>query len=441
MTTCRPPPRAARPSPTPGVHRHADGHDGGLDQPDHRRRRGPRHSGAVPKGIYVGWNVDFTEPSGSLNSPVNVILIAASGDGGKTFTTAQYAGQLDDGGTGSNDGADPQIFFTQGTVTGSTRTTAVPGGQINIVSTGDGLSGSTGATIEQSQPDGGVAANDVAASETFTGTTGSILDASPGGTVESWTLNTTPNANDPPGTTILIINTSANPNPPNGAVITFTASGEQVTIKGTSGDTWTLTGTGLADAEPNGAQITFTTGTGTSTPNTSQFTDKVTAASFPTDFTTIDDLEVTLDLTEPNMNQVSIVLIPPTGSDLEPITLLSNLTNDANQATNLVGLNGANLGVLTDVVNGTTVIHNVGTVFDDDAPRVITDGTAAAPWIGHFEPSDLSGDGTVTVQVTAVFRTGHLSRRRSEPGGRPGDEQHQCGRHLDARDHRLREQR
>ena len=89
------------------------------------------------------------------------------------------------------------------------------------------------------------------------------------------------------------------------------------------------------------------TGGSFSIPQTTKFTLNVTAADFPTDFTKIDDLEVTLDIVDPHMNQLSIVLIPPTGSTLAPITLLSNLTSaDGTNDTGTVGLpNLANLGI------------------------------------------------------------------------------------------------
>jgi subtilisin-like proprotein convertase family protein len=85
-------------------------------------------------------------------------------------------------------------------------------------------------------------------------------------------------------------------------------------------------------------------------------------------FTTVSDLSVTLDLTHPNLSDISVVLNPPTGSGLAPITLVSHATGST--------LGGANLGM----VNG----FNVGTVFDESAARSILDGTVGSPYIGTF---------------------------------------------------------
>ncbi len=259
-------------------------------------------STAVPKGIYVGWNTNNTEPNGSSPATVSHIMIAASGDGGKTFTTQQYADGF--GGAGSA----PQILFTQGTTANSARTTAIPGGQMNIVY--NNLSGGT--VIQQSQPDGGVASNDAAATATFssTDTPVPIGDAGP------------------------------------------TPSGGNANIPVTTSDSITVTST-----------------------------------AFPMDFAKIDDIEVTVDIVHPHMNQVSLVLVPPPGSGLTPITLLANATDAAGNGTGQGIANQANLGTLTTVVNNTNIVHNVGTVFDPQAQRAISDGSASSPWIGHFRPA------------------------------------------------------
>ena len=122
----------------------------------------PGTSGAAPKGVYVGWNINFTEPSGSSPASVSRIMIAASGDGGAHFTTNQYADTV-----GTDIGTAPQILFTQGTNSNNVNT--VPGGQMNIVY-GDGTTfingvatGDSDAVIQQNQPDGGTVGNLVAA--------------------------------------------------------------------------------------------------------------------------------------------------------------------------------------------------------------------------------------------------------------------------------------
>ena len=90
----------------------------------------PGTANAVPKGIYVGWNINFTEPQGSAVPAVSRIMIAASGDGGNLdgvagkgmgFTTNQYADTAGSGivnvntNIGVGVGAAPEFLFTQGT--------------------------------------------------------------------------------------------------------------------------------------------------------------------------------------------------------------------------------------------------------------------------------------------------------------------------------------
>ena len=248
---------------------------------------------------------------------------------------------------------------------------------------------------------------DVAAAATFQGTTGAVNDAE-ASTAQDFTLDNSYSA----GANQITVSPSG-PVPPVGTTITFPADGTtdkiaSIVAVGLTSQTWDLTA-GLTLGETVGTTVTFTPTT--STPVTTDFTVNVTSTAFPTDLTTIDDLEVTLDLAETEMNQVSIVLIPPsaalgTGTSatpLTPITLLSNATNDAGGSTSpQVGLaNLANLGVAPgSVFNGT--IRNIGTVFDDNAPRLITDSTATAPWVGFFKPTADDGpNGQITTNSTA----------------------------------------
>ena len=125
-----------------------------------------------------------------------------------------------------------------------------------------------------------------------------------------------------------------------------------------------------------------------------------------TAFGKIDDLDVTVDIQFPDMQTLQIELIPPTGSGLATITLVANGVDDNGNATGVGLPNEANLGVLTDVVNGETFINNVGTVFDDQAPRSIVDGSATTPWIGNFQPEAGSlgeVDGLTPAQVAGKW--------------------------------------
>lgn len=88
----------------------------------------------------------------------------------------------------------------------------------------------------------------------------------------------------------------------------------------------------------------------------------------------VSDLDVTINLTHGNLAEVRIELISPQGTT---IPLLRNAVDDAGNATNQ-GMSGVDLGVL----NG----FSLGTVFDSQAPRVITDGTAGDPHVGRFRP-------------------------------------------------------
>ncbi len=146
------------------------------------------------------------------------------------------------------------------------------------------------------------------------------------------------------------------------------------TIQGETGN--------IADALPTPSGQSY------NIPQTTTFTLNVTAADFPSDFTTIDDLEVTLDIVHPHMNQVSIVLTPPPGSSLAPITLLGNRNDQFGNTFNQGLPDLPNMGTLVTDVNNTNIVNNVGTVFDSDAPRGISDGTATTPWIGHFQPQN-----------------------------------------------------
>jgi subtilisin-like proprotein convertase family protein len=77
-------------------------------------------------------------------------------------------------------------------------------------------------------------------------------------------------------------------------------------------------------------------------------------------FTTLSNLSITLQLTHPNLDQISIQLVPPTGSGLPTTTLAQFLPA------------GANLS---------------GTTFDENAILSINDGNAAAPYNGHYRPT------------------------------------------------------
>jgi subtilisin-like proprotein convertase family protein len=94
-------------------------------------------------------------------------------------------------------------------------------------------------------------------------------------------------------------------------------------------------------------------------------------------FATLDSLDVTVALTHPDLQEISVVLISPGG---QSVTLLANGVDASNNSTGQGVGAGANLGMV-----GSTI---VGTVFDQLAARSITDNQNGAPYIGHFRPEE-----------------------------------------------------
>jgi subtilisin-like proprotein convertase family protein len=136
----------------------------------------------------------------------------------------------------------------------------------------------------------------------------------------------------------------------------------------------------------------------------------------------VTDLTVTINMVEPHMDEVSVVLIPPNG--LPSVTLLLNRVDNAGNV--LPGPNlppqglpdNPDMGEL-QVGTNPNVWDPIGTVFDDSAPRVISDPSAVAPFIGHFQPEAASlrslvtrpdflskASGTWTLEITDFRNTG-----------------------------------
>src|SRR5262245_16160037 len=120
----------------------------------------------VGKGVYVAWNTDATIPAGqsiaSFNQ--NAILVAASSDGGLTFSSPQIVNDAGYAGGVSARVVSPQMYFTQGTANGN-----IAGGQLdfffNQLQTNK-------ITMESSQPDGGDAATAAVVTADFRNDTG-----------------------------------------------------------------------------------------------------------------------------------------------------------------------------------------------------------------------------------------------------------------------------
>src|SRR5262249_15343000 len=124
--------------------------------------------------------------------------------------------------------------------------------------------------------------------------------------------------------------------------------------------------------------------------------DPVTVAT-GANFGTLTDVTVTVNILWPNLTELKIELVSPTG---KTVTLLNNRV-DAPGATisTTQGTTGANMGILT------STNLQVGTTFDDSAARSIVDTAngASAPFTGHFRPEEpLSG---ILSQLNGLTKT------------------------------------
>ncbi len=147
-------------------------------------------------------------------------------------------------------------------------------------------------------------------------------------------------------------------------------------------------------------------------------------------FISLSDLKVKIDMVHPNLNEVTLTLIPPAGSGLSPFTLVQAQTDTAGNTNMGIGVTGANLGV---VETNNFVVPNgeIGTVFDDSAARDIVDINpftggrgAAAPFIGHFRPEgagfgfgslDQTYGGATPAQLNGVW-TLRVTDNRADTG-------------------------
>ena len=125
-------------------------------------------------------------------------------------------------------------------------------------------------------------------------------------------------------------------------------------------------------------------------------------------FQSVSDLSIALSLTHPTLSELSAVLIPPVGSDLPPLTLFNNRTSSTGATLAGQGITGANMGTTASGIR-------LGTVFDDQATRLITDTTAAAPYTSYFRPE---GDGSTTTSGNEIDT--RLWRRDPDERGRTG---------------------
>ncbi|WP_422931845.1 beta strand repeat-containing protein [Singulisphaera sp. PoT] len=100
-------------------------------------------------------------------------------------------------------------------------------------------------------------------------------------------------------------------------------------------------------------------------------------------FGTLSDLSVSVTLSGTAVNTISLVLIPPTGSGLQPVTLVVNGS-----------ISGANLGIATDGIQGSTI-------FSDYGARTIDDKASSSPYMGVYQPSGGAALGGIYRGATA----------------------------------------
>ncbi len=92
-------------------------------------------------------------------------------------------------------------------------------------------------------------------------------------------------------------------------------------------------------------------------------------------FATLGDIEVTLSITHQNLSDLNIQLISPDG---RIVTLVNNRTTAGGQARMGIGITGNNLGWENNIT--------MGTVFDRQAARRITEMGVAAPYQFYIRP-------------------------------------------------------
>jgi subtilisin-like proprotein convertase family protein len=149
------------------------------------------------------------------------------------------------------------------------------------------------------------------------------------------------------------------------------------------------------EAHGSTGPITDARDPGNSQPHISTPTDFFATVAAPTDPNfVVSDINVTVSLTHPQLQELSITLISPAGPNQRRVPLMLNQTTNGGQTINGQGATGANLGRL----NG----NNFGTTFDDNALRTLRGQAATAPFLGHFIPDGFLGafDGLTAADVT-----------------------------------------
>ncbi len=144
-------------------------------------------------------------------------------------------------------------------------------------------------------------------------------------------------------------------------------------------------------------------------------------------FSALSDINVTLAIRHPHVNQLRITLIPPPGAGVGPIQLLDSRVDGLNNArptplpSGLVDNNDTSgntgIGVNNQFVSGT--------VFDQEAARLIFDSGNSAPYIAHFRPengtlSSLYGTDAASLNGTWTLRIQDFRDDDRAAGPTPG---------------------
>ncbi|MGL4551793.1 MAG: beta strand repeat-containing protein, partial [Gemmataceae bacterium] len=424
--------------------------------------------------VSVGVNQVSVTNGGSGNTAIPTVTQTGGGGTGATAVASLTTGvitsiNLFNGGTGFL--VPPLITFT-GTGTGATAVATVVGGVVTAITITNGGSGYTGLTNINFIGGGGTGAfafgnaSGVVTGVTVTnrgtgytsaptvtfvggGGTGAAATAAITGYVSSVALTNqgTGYGSTPttvtfsgPGTGAAAVTTLENNARIAGGRVIFVWSGSssnapgQVVFNKIFLDSSSPDG-GVADGRAATAQLVSSgplgrgTGTfgdafvpGTTPPNNVAVTTRFTLPVTITDpgFTTLTDLNVRLNLRAPNLEQLRIEIVSPSG---QRVALVNSARNPVDGATiNNTGITGANLGT---TIGGATIggianffTQNIGTVFDDQAVRSIRDATTAAPYHGHFrsENTGILGtfngltkaqiDGNWTLEITDTIDNG-----------------------------------
>lgn len=122
-------------------------------------------------------------------------------------------------------------------------------------------------------------------------------------------------------------------------------------------------------------------------PGDSVFTTTIRDIDVPTNFATIKDLDVTLNLSHSDLKELRVDLVSPTGIRVTLFDAAYRYPDGADLGTGINGRGVAGTQVGNLPAPG-PVFHRPGTVFDDDAARDLR--SAPSGFVGRFQPSGVT---------------------------------------------------